>query len=386
MYRFNRMIILVLDSVGCGAQEDAVNYQSVGANTLKSVLETTQNLHLENLNSLGLGSLVAAEPVKGNVGKMRQMSAGNDTFAGVWEMFGVAFPKRFRTTREPFPSDISSRFLQETGYQFVGNEYISGFQALDKYFIQHRDLRAPILYLADDGVVLLAAHEAIIPPEKLNSLGSLLAKILISENIARVITRPFIGVPGQFTRTENRKDFLGTSSLYPQSAFHGLVEAGVNIWITEHLHRIVGQPEGFNVLKGNYTNEKLRESVVAELNKKSGAEVLFACFQDFDMFGHRKDSVGYGKCLQDFDDGLPEILRAMDENDLLIMVADHGCDPRLGVRGHTREFVPLIVHSPSLSGSRSLGTREGFGDVGQTIRFNFGLPLLSHGKPLYEIF
>lgn len=386
MRKFNRIILLILDSVGCGAQEDARRYQSEKANTLGSVIAATSNLHLVNLKNLGLQSLISNEPVKGNVGKMRQLSAGNDTFAGTWEMLGVPFSKRFRTTREPFSKEVLSKFVKETGYQLVGNEYISGFQALDKYFVQHRRLRSPILYLADDGVVLLAAHEEIIPSEELNRLGKILVDILAFENIARVITRPFIGSPGSFIRTENRKDFLGIVGLYPKSAFHGLQNAGVTIWTTEHLHRIMGQPEGYDVVKGNHSNEELRELLVKQLERKADAEVLFACFQDFDMFGHKKDPIGYGKCLEEFDCGLPKILNAMGRDDLLMIVADHGCDPTLEVRGHTREFVPLIVYSPSLQGSCSLGTREGFGDVGQTILFNFGLPLLSNGKPIYEIF
>jgi phosphopentomutase len=381
--KFNRIIILILDSAGCGVQPDYKKYHHENCNTLENIYKNQRNFHLPNLEKVGLNKILF--DVKNNssiAGKMIEKSKGNDTFAGVWEMFGIIFNKRFRSEKKGFSKKIIDEINYNLNTSIVGNEYISGFKALDKYYIEHTKKISPILYLADDGVVLLAAHENIIKPKYLNQMSKQIADILKNQNISRVISRPFIGSPLNFVRTANRKDFLAIKDLGNNSILNRLKKNKIKFLTTEHINNILGGSPYIDYIKGNYNNNDLMKIIIKSLKEYRHKSVLLFCLQDFDMFGHKKDTEGYAKKLIEFDKKLPSIMKFLDKKDLLIITADHGCDPTINLRGHTREFVPIILYSKSLNAGKDLGTRNTFADIGQTICSNFDLPKLKNGIPL----
>jgi phosphopentomutase len=316
---------------------------------------------------------------------MEQKTAGNDTFAGVWEMMGVVYKKRFKSNTTGFSGAVLKLVEKRIGIGVVGNEYISGFLALDKYYIEHRKTRKPIMYLGDDGVVLLAAHESIIDPDKLNIYGSKLIKILTKYGVSRVITRPFVGKPGRFKRTKKRQDYI----IKPESKTSlvgRLQKQPIEFIVTEHISRLLGGRKNKKIISGNLNNKETLTALKKCMYKSSSPTFLMAVLQDFDMCGHKKDINGYAKSLIYFDSKLPKIISMLKNDDLLVITADHGCDPTLNLRGHTREYVPLIFYSKKLKISKWVGKRSSFADLGQTICFNFNMPLLKNGNVVYEIF
>src|SRR3989338_1283669 len=381
--KFNRIIILILDSVGCGVQPDYKKYHHENCNTLGNIYKNQNNFHLPNLERMGLNQILfGTKNNDSTAGKMMEKGEGNDTFAGVWEMFGIIFNKRFRSDKKGFSQKIIDKINSHLNINIVVNEYISGFKALDKYYAEHVKKVSPILYLADDGVVLLAAHENIIKPNRLNQMSERIADILKDQNISRVISRPFIGSPLNFVRTDNRKDFLAIKDLNNKSILNRLRQNKIKFITTEHLNNILGGWPDTDYIKGNFSNNGLTKIIIKSLQEYNKKSVLLFCLQDFDMFGHKKDTDGYAKKLIEFDKKLPSIIKFLSKEDLLIITADHGCDPTTNLRGHTREFVPIILYSKSLSAGKDLGIRSAFADVGQTICSNFNLPKLKNGVSL----
>ncbi|MDD5710905.1 MAG: phosphopentomutase [Candidatus Colwellbacteria bacterium] len=389
---YKRVIILVLDSVGCGTQSDYRKFQSCKSNTLRSVYASAPGFKLPNLEKLGLLQLIEnnkdSKSIIGVSGRMREQTPGNDTFAGIWEMVGVVFRGRFRNKKMGFPKRLIRQIEIKLGIKVIGNEYVSGFKALDKFYDEHKKRRGLILYLADDGVVLLAAHEKVISAQKLNMYGRELVSILKDHKISRVITRPFIGRKGNFIRTDNRRDYIALDNLEKESVLSSLRDNKISLITTEHLFNILGHPQGaHSIIRGNHTNRRLVPLIVDRLNKEKDRAVMLFCLQDFDMYGHRKDVKGYARSLHEFDTLLPKILKNLKSSDLLFITADHGCDPAVDLRGHTREFVPLLAYSSRLRHlTRRLGTRESFADLAQTICYNFELKPINQGKIIHEVF
>ncbi|MBU0636740.1 phosphopentomutase [Patescibacteria group bacterium] len=381
--KFNRIIILILDSVGCGVQPDYKKYHHENCNTLGNIYKNRNNFHLPNLERIGLNKVLFDVQNNNSIaGKMMEKSKGNDTFVGVCEMMGVILNKRFRKNENGFPQKIINKINSDLDINIVGNEYISGFKALDKYYNEHVKKVSPILYLADDGVVLLAAHENIIKPNRLNQMGKQTAEILKSQNISRVISRPFIGFPFNFTRTGNRKDFLAVNLFRRNSILNNIKQNNIKFLTTEHLYNLLGNFPCIDYVKGSFNNNDLIKIIIKSLQEYNKKSVFLFCLQDFDMFGHKKDTAGYAKKLIEFDNKLPSIIKFLAKEDLLVITADHGCDPTTSLRGHTREFVPIILYSKSLNTGKDLGTRSTFADVGQTICSNFNLPKLKNGVSL----
>ncbi|MFH1233857.1 MAG: phosphopentomutase [Patescibacteria group bacterium] len=381
--KFKRIIILILDSAGCGVQLDYKKYHHENCNTIGNIYKNQNNFHLPNLERIGLNKILFDVQNNNSIaGKMMEKGKGNDTFAGVWEMFGIIFNKRFRSEKKGFSQKIIDEINSNLNINIVGNEYISGFKAIDKFYAEHVKKVSPILYLADDGAVLLAAHENIIKPVHLNQMGKKIARILEDQNISRVITRPFIGSPLNFIRTDNRKDFLAIKDLNNNSILNRLRQNKIKFLTTEHLNNILGGSPDTDYIKGNFNNNDLTKIIIKSLKEYNKKGVLLFCLQDFDMFGHKKDTEGYAKKLIEFDKKLPSIIKFLAKEDLLIITADHGCDPTTNLRGHTREFVPIILYSKSLNTDKDLGIRSTFADVGQTICWNFNLPKLKNGVSL----
>ncbi len=388
MKKYKRILVLILDSVGCGIQSDYKKFHNLKANTL-GTLYSKKSFSLPNLEKMGIDELVLDEPEKMSkaiFGKMIERTMGNDTFAGVWEMMGIIFKKRFRSKKMGFSKKVTNKIENVIGVPIVGNEYISGFKALDKYYDAHKKTNSPIIYLADDGVVLFAAHESVIAADKLNEMARMIGPILREQNISRIITRPFVGKKYNFIRTDNRRDFVLINNT-KHSLIEQLKKMNIKFLTTEHLYNILSQPSNVDYIKGNHNNEQLLRKINKNLREIKDKAIMLFCLQDFDMYGHRKDIDGYAKKLISFDKALPNMLNNLNDDDLLIITADHGCDPGLNIRGHTREFVPCLIYSKNLEKIRSnIGDRKSFSDIGQTICYNYSLPKLKNGKVIYEIF
>ncbi len=383
---YKRIFLLVLDGCGCGEQPDYKLYHSAKSNTLSSLYRDTPNFKLPALEGLGLSQLLflGRDNQRAIYGKMREVSKGNDTFAGVWEMMGQPFLKRFASRHRGFDERLLARIRKILNLRLIGNRYISGYKALDKYYDEHVHARDPIIYFSDDGVILFAGHADIIKPRKLNSLAADLAKLLHGSDYARIITRPFIGEPGGFIRLEKyRKDFIINAST--PVLLKSLVSKKIPVRITEHLHHLFGNPAGVSILRAD-SKQDLLLSVRADA-KKMKKGVFMYVFQETDNYGHKKDADGFRVALRRFDSWLGNFMQSLNKKDLLMITADHGCNPLLKrVRGHNREHVPLLIFSPSLEGQGiHLNTRKSFADIGQTISRNFGTTKLKFGKEIHGV-
>lgn len=387
---YNRVILLVLDGCGVGIQDDYQKYHNIRTNTIGSLYKDMKTFQLPFLESWGLLEILGKKSnIKINsegilYGKMQEKTAGNDTFAGLWEMFGITFSKRFLSNEKKLSPILMEKIRNECRISTLCNEYLSGYKAFDKYFYEHKKTGNPILYLSDDGVLLLAAHQEILDTENLNLLAQKIQSSLFGLGFVRIITRPFYGDLGNFIRDESlRKDFL-LVDVPPNKIVLDLTAEGYKVRITEHLARIFGYPHGADVLQKKYKNNQELLSIIEE---DSAYEFNLQVYvvPDTDSLGHKKDVQGFGKKLKEFDRWLKKYVKSLQKDDLLIVTADHGCDPTSNLRGHCREFVPLFVFSKSLTTNAYLGTRNTFADLGQTISRNFGLRRLKIGNTL-EIF
>ncbi|MFY9493114.1 MAG: phosphopentomutase [Minisyncoccia bacterium] len=379
-----RIIILIIDSVGIGEQPDAHFYNSIGANTLHHAAQSIDGFHVPNLQELGLGNVFGvcdispvSEP-KASYGRMVEVTGGNDTFAGVWEMAGVVFEGRFTSFSPKIPDVLVEKLQKSIGTGTLCNAYISGFKALDEFADEHFASGEPIVYTCDDGVVLVAAHEDILPPDKLRIIGYKMSRFFAGMNVSRIIARPFVGTKGRFVRTENRRDFIVPFTMQGVHLFQRIKEVGVNFTTTEHLTSLIGQNFVTETIPGVKDSSGIMDSVCEFLQRDVSGVSMFVV-PDFDMSGHRKEPKTYASDLVAFDQMLGEVLGLTRQQDILVIVADHGCDPVLPIRGHTREYVPLLVLNQNYPG-QNLGTRETFADLGQTICDLIGSDPISVGK------
>ncbi len=383
---FKKIIILVLDGCGIGQQDDYLEFQDIETNTIGNIYKIIPNFSLPWLESMGLNHLLKLtetnnERIPGWFGKMKQQALGNDTFAGIWEMVGVVFNCRFVSNIQELSDKITKKINSECDVLTICNKYISGYIALDKYYDEHIKTKLPILYLSDDGVILLAAHEEIMSANELNNIAQKISKTIYNLGYVRIITRPFYGERGHFVRNESeRKDFLlletPTSNLITD-----LVQSGVSVRMTKHLNRIFNFPPGTMILKENYNNNSELFSLINRDTFENYNLQLYV-IPDTDNFGHQKNLVGFSNCLIEIDHWLQEYTKLLSGDDLLIITADHGCDPTSYLRGHCREYVPLLVYNKNSINSFDLGIRNTFSDIGQTIAMNFNLRSLSRGISL----
>jgi len=372
-----RVILIVLDSVGVGALPDAAEYGDEGANTLRHVAEYNPHLKLPQLISLGLGNIgefPGLNPVadcQGAFGKMSERSRGKDTITGHWEIAGLVLEKPFKTFPNGFPRALITAFEQAIDTRTLGNLAISGTEVIEEYGQEHMCTGYPIVYTSADSVFQIAAHEDIISVERLYEMCRLARQICHDEFlVARIIARPFRGVPGNFIRTERRRDY----AIPP-------VGKTVLDFLSEHEIPVcgIGKIEDIFVNRGlthsrhtgnNHTSMAATLETVQQLEKG----LIFVNLVDFDMkYGHRNDVAGYAQALEQFDCWLPELKQIMTDNDMLIITADHGCDPATPGTDHTREYVPLLAWHPALTRCIDLGVRTSFTDIAQTVA-DFFLP------------
>jgi phosphopentomutase len=378
-----RVIWIVLDSVGIGAMPDSMEYGDSDVNTLSHVYSQCQGLNINHMVELGLGNIdgITVLPKKqlprGSYGRLAESSKGKDTTTGHWEMVGIYTEVPFPTYPNGFPKEIIEAFENKIGTHVIGNYPASGTAIIEELGREHMKTGYPIVYTSADSVFQIAAHEEIIPLERLYEICEIARNMLVGEHeVSRVIARPFTGEAGQFTRTSNRRDFAVTppepnlltyckSSGIPVIAVGKIEDIFAKQGITEAIHTK-------NNLEGIHTTIKCMDEY------KEG--IIFTNLVDFDMkWGHRNDFINYGKGLEEFDSKLPEIINAMTLEDILFITADHGCDPTTKGTDHTREYVPLIIYGSQIREGNNLGTRSSFADIGQTLCELFELPDLAIG-------
>jgi phosphopentomutase len=380
---FNRIVLIVLDGLGVGDLPDAAKYGDAGSNTLKHIAEAVGGLHLPHLESLGLGYLDNFRGIKrvfhpeGAFGIMAEASAGKDTTTGHWEMMGLILKKPFPTFPNGFPPVVINKFKKAIGREILGNYPASGTEIIKELGEVHMTTGFPIVYTSADSVFQIAAHEDIIPIEKLYEICTIARLLLTGVNsVARVIARPFIGKPGNFRRTSKRKDFSlppPESTLLDKLQKEGIPTIGIGKIGEIFDGRGIGE-----IIHTENNEEGVEKTIEAILKIKRG--VIFTNLIDFDMlYGHRNDVKGYADALEAFDQKLPKIFDAMKEDDLLIITADHGCDPTTESTDHSREYVPLLVYGALDKQGTNLGVRKTFADLGQTIAEIFRVQPLSNG-------
>ena len=390
MNRFKRIVVIVLDSVGIGELPDAKEYDDEGSNTLGNMAEYLGGLKLPNLEKYGLGNIIKIKGIspitnpEAYYGKMAELSKGKDTTTGHWEIAGIIREGDFPHYPDGFPDDVMDEFKSKTGCDYLWNKTASGTEIIKKLGEEHLRTKKLIVYTSADSVFQIAANEELYPPDKLYEICKIARSILTGKNsVARVIARPFIGTKSDnFKRTTNRRDF----SLEPTelTILDVLKNASYDVIA-------IGKIEDIFSNKGiteSYHSKTNLEGIKATINylKEDFEGLLFANLVDFDMlYGHRRDSVGYAKALEEFDSFIPELENTMREDDLLILTADHGNDPTFKGTDHTREYVPLIVYHKGIKVGQKLGVRKTFADIAKTIDNNFNLNRLENGESFLEI-
>jgi phosphopentomutase len=380
----NNFIILILDGVGAGELPDASDYGDEGSNTLGNLASKLGGLLLPNLKSFGLGNIIqiqGVDPVDNplaSYGKMREISRGKDSTSGHWEIGGLNVDFEFPYYPDGFPENMIRKFMELTGIQGVlGNKAASGTEIIKELGEEHVSTGFPIVYTSADSVFQIAAHESIIPIERLYEICKIAReKLLIGkDSVGRVIARPFTGEPGNFSRTTNRKDF----SINPtgDTILNYLQNNGIHTCAIGKVNDLF-----------NYSG--IAESVITKSNKEGIEQIIkktgelensliFINLVDFDVYyGHRNDPEGFYNALKEFDASLPLILDGLDETDHLVITADHGNDPTSTSTDHSREYVPLLYYSKNKSAS-DLGTRSTFADVAQTAAHFFRINNMLEG-------
>lgn len=379
----NRVIIIVLDSLGIGELPDADEYGDKGSNTLGNIARTVKGFTLPNLEMLGIGNIDNVEGLKkaknpiASYGKMTEASKGKDTATGHWEMAGIILDKPFPTYPQGFPKEIMDRFKKETGMDYLGNIAASGTEIIKKLGEEHIKTKKPIVYTSQDSVFQIAAHEEIIPIDKLYEICKITRRMLDDYNVCRVIARPFEGAPGAFKRTEQRKDF----SIAPteETILDKLKARGFPVIGIGKIGDIYGHRGLTQEIHTKNNADGIDRTIDAM--KQSDTSLIFTNLVDFDMlYGHRNDADGYAMALQDFDARLPQIMGLLKDTDMLIITADHGCDPTTLSTDHSREYVPLLVYVKKLKTGINLGTRKTFADIGQTIADIFKIERMQNGE------
>ena len=384
MAPFRRVIWIVLDSVGIGALPDAADYGDVGRSTLGHIAES-RPLKLPNLLKLGLANIArlknlipAAMPMAA-YGKGATHSPGKDTTTGHWEMAGVWLPQAFPVYKRGFPPQVMDAFETRIGRKTIGNKPASGTEILKQLGEEHVRTGKPIVYTSGDSVFQIAAHEDVIPIAELYRMCEIAREILDGPHrVGRVIARPFTGTPGNFTRTPRRHDYAVDPP--KPMLLDVLAEKNVPVFGVGKIHDIYNG-RGVETYVTTQSNTDGMEKITAAVREYPDG-LIFSNLVDFDMlYGHRKDVEGFAKSLEEFDALLGDFLPLLTPDDLLLITADHGCDPdpRWETTDHSREYVPILAYSPGSGRGVNLLVRQTLADMGQTIAENFG-GKIPHGK------
>jgi phosphopentomutase len=379
---FSRIIVIVLDSVGAGALSDAATYGDEGSNTLGNIARQV-GLRVPMLRALGLDRIVdigppeATDPPRAAFGRMAESSMGKDSVTGHWEMMGIVLDRPFPVFPDGFPRELIDAFEQGIGRGTLGNYAASGTTIIEDLGAEHMRTGKPIVYTSADSVFQIAAHEDVIPIDEQYRINHIAFDLVVGGyGLGRVIARPFIGEPGRFTRTANRRDFAMTPTAV--TVLDRLTAAHVPVVAIGKIEDLFA---GRGIARALHTrsDDEGVDVVLSEM-ASTAPGLIFANLVDFDtQYGHRNDVAGYAANLERFDGRLKELLPRLRQGDVLVITADHGNDPTTPSTDHSREHVPLLVTGPAVTSGVNLGVRTTFADLGQTIADNFGVGPMQHG-------
>lgn len=389
MATYKRIFLIVMDSVGIGEAPDAENFGDKGADTLGHIAEFRNGLTMPNMAKLGLSNIrqikgipVADKPLAYYT-KMQEASSGKDTMTGHWEIMGLKIETPFQVFPDGFPKELIDELEAKTGRKVIGNKPASGTEIIKELGEEHMATGALIVYTSADSVLQIAAHEDIIPIEEQYKICEIARELTLDEKymVGRVIARPFIGKPGDFTRTANRHDYA--LKPFGRTVMNGLKDEDFE---SIAIGKISDIYDGEGVTKSLRTKSNMdgMDKLVDTL-KEDFTGLSFVNLVDFDaLYGHRRDPQGYGDVLEEYDARLTEVFPYLKEDDLLIITADHGNDPVHHGTDHTREYVPLLVYSPSMKEGHELPIRQTFADIGATIAENFQVNMPKHGTSFLQ--
>lgn len=380
-----RVVLIVLDSVGVGEMPDAKMYGDKGSHTLDHTFEACNGLNIPNLKKLGLGNIEGVkalgkeESVIGAFGKGSEKSIGKDTVTGHWEIGGVILDKPLNTYPDGFSDKIINEFKEKAKIDgILGNKVASGTAIIEELGEEHVKTGYPIIYTSADSVFQIAAHEEVIGLDNLYKMCEIAREMLVGENVVgRVIARPFIGEVGSFKRTSNRRDYA--LDPFGKTALEYIKENGMSVAAVgkiEDIYNGKGVTEAVHIKNNMDGVDKTLEYM-----DKIDNGLIFTNLVDFDMlYGHRNDPKGYGKAIEDFDGRLNEIYSKLRDEDILIITADHGCDPTTESTDHSREYIPILVYGKKVKGGTELGIRDSFTDIGKSILHYLGIDNNLEGK------
>ncbi|WP_028394009.1 phosphopentomutase [Bacillus cihuensis] len=384
---FKRIFLIVMDSVGIGEASDAEDFRDEGAHTLLHIAEEMNGLNMPNIAKLGLSNIEeipgiekAENPLAYHT-KMQESSNGKDTMTGHWEIMGLNVETPFRVFPDGFPDALIQELEEKTGRKVIGNKPASGTGILDELGEEHMKTGALIVYTSADSVIQIAAHEEIVSLEELYKICKIAREMTLREEymLGRVIARPFLGEPGNFTRTANRHDYA--LKPYERTVMNELKDSGYDVLAIGKISDIYdgeGVTKSLRTVSNMDGMDKLMETIHTDFTGLS-----FLNLVDFDaLFGHRRDPIGYGKALEEFDARLTEVLKELKDDDLLMITADHGNDPIHHGTDHTREYVPLLIYSKKIKEPKELPVSKTFSDIGATIADNFNVVLPKFGNSL----
>ncbi len=374
----NRVILIVLDSVGIGELPDAHLFNDEGSNTVGNIYKNIKGFNLPKLEQLGLLNIEGLRDLKtgndkvvGSYGRANEKSMGKDTTTGHWEMSGVILPQAFPTYPNGFPTDLIEEFERRTGRKVIGNCVASGTEIIQRLGDEHVNSGALIVYTSADSVFQVAAHEGVVPLEELYNVCQIARDMLVGEHaVGRVIARPFIGEAGNYSRTGNRRDF----SLQPikNTMLDYLSNNGYMTYAIGKIEDIFAN-KGINRADHTKNNQEGIEATIAAI-KENTSGIIFTNLVDFDMlYGHRNDIEGYGNALKHFDSYLDEIKSILKDDDVLIITADHGCDPSTPSTDHSREYIPILFYGNKIKENNDFGTLDTYACIGKTILDMFNI-------------
>lgn len=388
MSNINRVILIVLDSVGVGELPDAANYGDIGSNTLGNIVKVSGGIEIPNLCRLGIGKIAGIDylpvpqSIEGSYARMEEVSQGKDTITGHWEMAGIQLEYPFPTYPQGFSKGILESFEKLTGRGVLANSVASGTEVIEEYGEEHMRTGKLIVYTSADSVFQIAAHEDIVPIDELYRICKNARELLQGENmVGRVIARPFLGQPGSFTRTSNRRDFSAEPT--SDTILDKMKQKGLDVIAVGKIEDIFSKK---GITEAEHTNGNMNGvDITIEYMKKNNNGLIFTNLVDFDMlFGHRNNIEGYKKAIEEFDKRLPEIMSTLKEEDLLIITADHGCDPTTPSTDHSREHVPVLLFGKNIKKDVNLGTRNTFSDLASTIADIFKIENVFPGQSFLE--
>jgi phosphopentomutase len=375
----NRVIVIVLDSVGIGELPDAASFGDVGSHTLGNTARAVGGLKVPNLEEMGLGNIAILEGVvpqsrpTAAYGKMAEVSAGKDTTTGHWELMGLRMKRPFPLYPQGFPPEIIEAFEQRTGRGTLGNKPASGTVIIEELGQEHKETGKVIVYTSGDSVFQIAAHEEVVPLEELYQMCQAARQILTGEHeVSRVIARPFVGQPGALKRTANRRDF-SVSPPRP-TLLDNLKASGMQVTAIGKIEDIFcGQ--GITAASHTVDNRDGVDQTIAAIKQQRQKGLIFTNLVDFDAkYGHRNNPQGYAQALAEFDERLPEITAVLADDDILVITADHGNDPTTASTDHSREYVPILITGERVWPGVNLGVRQSFADLAATIARVLGAP------------